>query len=50
MLKAQTLRAAGYDPRIVSGFAFGFGLERMAMFTLGIKDIRDLWQPPYIPR
>ncbi len=29
-----------YDPDRVSGFAFGFGIERMAMFSLGVDDIR----------
>jgi phenylalanyl-tRNA synthetase alpha chain len=31
-----------YDPEIVSGFAFGFGLDRLAMNLLGIPDIRML--------
>ena len=29
-----------YDPRRVSGFAFGFGLERLAMILFGVPDIR----------
>jgi RNA polymerase sigma factor (sigma-70 family) len=48
MLKPQTLDKAGYDPQIVSGFAFGFGLDRMAMIKFGIDDIRKLWLPPYV--
>jgi phenylalanyl-tRNA synthetase alpha chain len=34
----------GYDPEEVSGFAFGFGLERMAMLRHGLPDIRALWE------
>jgi len=34
------LMAVGYDPEEVSGFAFGLGLERMAMLKYGIPDIR----------
>jgi len=49
MLPAARLRESGYDPAAVSGFAFGLGLERLAMLKLGIEDIRALWQPPYVP-
>ena len=49
MLTAQTLSEAGYDPQAVSGFAFGLGLERLAMLKYGIDDIRKLWAPPYVP-
>jgi phenylalanyl-tRNA synthetase alpha chain len=30
----------GYDPEEVSGFAFGLGLERIAMLKYGVSDIR----------
>ena len=30
----------GYDPEEVTGFAFGVGVERMAMLKYGIDDIR----------
>ncbi|OGX04278.1 MAG: phenylalanine--tRNA ligase subunit alpha [Omnitrophica bacterium RIFCSPLOWO2_12_FULL_50_11] len=33
-------QAVGYDPRQVQGFAFGLGVERIAMLKYGIKDIR----------
>jgi phenylalanyl-tRNA synthetase alpha chain len=33
----------GYDPEEVSGFAFGLGLERIAMLRHGIPDIRMFW-------
>ncbi len=49
MLTVETLTEAGYDPQTVSGFAFGLGLERIAMLKLGIDDIRKLWAPPYVP-
>jgi phenylalanyl-tRNA synthetase alpha chain len=34
----------GYDPEEVSGFAFGLGLERIAMLRHGIPDLRALWE------
>jgi phenylalanyl-tRNA synthetase alpha chain len=40
----NVLRFVGYDPEEVSGFAFGWGLERIAMARHGIPDIRLLWQ------
>jgi phenylalanyl-tRNA synthetase alpha subunit len=49
MLPAEALRQAGYDPEDVSCFAFGLGLERVAMLKYNIDDIRKLWQPPYVP-
>jgi phenylalanyl-tRNA synthetase alpha chain len=33
----------GYDPEEVSGFAFGLGLERIAMLRHGVPDLRMLW-------
>jgi phenylalanyl-tRNA synthetase alpha chain len=49
MIPARQLRDSGFDPRSVGGFAFGLGLERLAMVKYGIEDIRTLWQPPYVP-
>jgi phenylalanyl-tRNA synthetase alpha chain len=40
MVDPAVLQCVGYDPEVVSGFAFGFGLERMAMLKHGIRDIR----------
>jgi len=40
----NVLRNCGYNPKIWSGFAFGFGAERMAMLKYGIKDIRTFYQ------
>ena len=34
----------GYDPEEVSGFAFGLGLERIAMLRHGLPDLRELWE------
>ncbi len=38
----QRRRDFAYDPEMVSGFAFGFGLDRLAMNLTGISDIRML--------
>ena len=43
MVDPNVLRSVGYDPEEVSGFAFGWGLERMAILRHGLPDIRDLW-------
>jgi len=42
MVHPNVFRAVGFDG--VTGFAFGFGLERMAMVTYGVSDIRDLYR------
>ncbi|MEZ5323000.1 MAG: phenylalanine--tRNA ligase subunit alpha [Microthrixaceae bacterium] len=41
MVHPSVLRAGGIDPEEWSGFAFGFGVERMAMQLHGIDDIRE---------
>ena len=43
MVHPNVLKAAGIDPNIYTGFAFGVGLERVAMLKYGIMDIRDLY-------
>ncbi len=43
MVDPNVLEFVGYDPEEVSGFAFGWGLERMAILRHGLPDIRDLW-------
>ena len=40
MVHPNVLRAVGYDPEIYTGFAFGMGVERIAMLKYGIDDIR----------
>ena len=44
MVDPNVLRFVGYDPEEVTGFAFGWGLERMAMLRHGLPDIRALWE------
>ena len=39
----EVLRGVGYDPEEVSGFAFGMGVERIAMLKYGIDDIRQFY-------
>jgi phenylalanyl-tRNA synthetase alpha chain len=43
MVDPNVLRAVGYDPEEVSGFAFGLGVERICMRQHQITDIRDLY-------
>ncbi len=40
MVHPQVLEMSGYDPREVTGYAFGMGVERIAMLKYGIDDIR----------
>lgn len=40
MVDPEVFKNVGYDPNEVSGFAFGLGLERIAMLKYGISDIR----------
>ncbi len=40
----NVLKMGGYDPKEVSGFAFGVGIERVAMLRYGIDDIRRFYQ------
>jgi phenylalanyl-tRNA synthetase alpha chain len=42
MVNPNVLRAAGIDPEVSSGFAFGMGLERTLQFRNGIPDMRDM--------
>ena len=44
MVDPEVFRAVGYDPEKVSGYAFGMGLERIAMIQLEIDDIRRLYE------
>lgn len=44
MVHPNVLKMNGYDPEKYSGFAFGVGLDRLAMFKYGITDIRLLYQ------
>ncbi len=44
MVHPNVLRMSGIDPEIYSGFAFGMGLERVAMQRYGITDLRLLFE------
>ncbi|MEG2353812.1 MAG: phenylalanine--tRNA ligase subunit alpha [Clostridium sp.] len=44
MVHPQVLTNCGIDPEEYSGFAFGFGLDRMVMLNYGIDDIRQLYE------
>ena len=44
MVHPDVLRNCGIDPEIYSGFAFGFGVDRMVMLKYGIDDIRLLYE------
>ena len=40
MVDPEVYKAVGYDPEEISGFAFGMGIERIAMLKSGLDDIR----------
>jgi phenylalanyl-tRNA synthetase alpha chain len=44
MVDPNVLRAVGYDPEAVTGFAFGLGIERLCMRRHGITDIREIYK------
>ncbi|MBC8354776.1 MAG: phenylalanine--tRNA ligase subunit alpha [Planctomycetes bacterium] len=44
MVDPNVLRAVGYDPEEVSGFAFGLGIERLCMRRHGVTDIREFYK------
>jgi phenylalanyl-tRNA synthetase alpha chain len=44
LVDPNVLQNVGYDPEEVSGFAFGLGLERIALLRHGLPDLRLLWQ------
>ena len=43
MVHPNVFRMNGFDPETTSGFAFGVGLERVAMLKYGINDIRNFY-------
>jgi phenylalanyl-tRNA synthetase alpha chain len=45
MVHPQVFRNVGIDPEVYQGFAFGFGLERIAAIKYQLPDLRDLWRP-----
>ena len=44
MVHPNVLKMNGYDPDVYSGFAFGVGVERVAILRYGIDDIRKFYQ------
>ncbi|HEY2730536.1 MAG TPA: phenylalanine--tRNA ligase subunit alpha [Polyangia bacterium] len=44
MVHPNVFKAVGYDPKVVSGFAFGMGLSRMAMLKYGVDDLRAFYE------
>ncbi len=42
MVNPNVLRAAGIDPEVYTGFAFGMGIERTLMFRNGVTDMHDM--------
>jgi phenylalanyl-tRNA synthetase alpha chain len=44
MVDPEVFRHVKYDPEVVSGFAFGMGIERIAMLKYGISDMRLLFE------
>ena len=43
MVHPDVLTMSGYDPKVYQGFAFGTGIDRMAMFKYNILDIRTIY-------
>ena len=44
MVDPNLFEFVGYDPERYTGFAFGWGLERIAVLRQGIPDLRELWR------
>src|SRR5574344_104901 len=44
MVHPNVLKMNGYDPEVYSGFAFGIGIDRVAMLRYGIDDVRRIYQ------
>ena len=43
MVHPNVFKACGIDPEQWQGFAFGFGIDRLALIRFGIDDLRELW-------
>jgi phenylalanyl-tRNA synthetase alpha chain len=44
MVHPAVFEAVGYDPERITGFAFGMGIERLAMLRFGVDDIRTFYE------
>ncbi len=40
MVDPEVFNMVGYDPEEITGYAFGMGIERIAMLKYGINDLR----------
>ena len=47
MVHPNVFRAVDYDPDRYTGYAFGMGIERIAMLKYGIDDLRSLFENDY---
>ena len=47
MVHPNVLKSNGYDPEKYSGFAFGTGVDRLAMMKYSIPDIRYMYTNDY---
>lgn len=45
MVHPAVLARVGIDPKVYSGFAFGFGPERIAAIKYQVPDVREFWRP-----
>ncbi len=46
MVDPEVIKASNLDPKTYKGFAFGMGLERMAMLKFGVDDLRSFYESP----
>jgi Phenylalanyl-tRNA synthetase alpha subunit len=44
MVDPNVFAAVGYDPEEITGFAFGMGVERVAMLKYGVNDLRMFFE------
>ena len=44
MINPRVFEAVGYSPKKYTGFAFGMGVERIAMLKYGIPDLRTFYE------
>ena len=44
MVDVNVLKGVGIDPDVYTGFAFGIGVERVAMLKYGVDDIRLFYE------
>ena len=47
MVHPRVLEGVGIDPSIYQGFAFGIGIDRLAMLKYGINDLRSFFECDY---